>query len=418
MAYEKGIVQGTVVEMQPIVSVEGIDAIPSYKPSLSTEYPSLIEMTKKFESDLGASGTTVEVVNAACKELGVNGAGLSLVQKAERAWDIMYTGHNRPSAGAPVMTSQPGSVVSSQPVKGAVSYSRLSIYSSTPVHSREEARYLLDEATAAPSAFGTSKWNAATGGRVQLEITVSGPPILLSHYALKSANDCPDRDPRVWSLSIEPANGGSLQVIHRVSDDGRKWSGRWQWQEWAVEPCLAASKFYLTVEGNHGDRHCTQLGQLRLFEWAAPAGPLTVLEARYGWAHDIWNVPLGGGHNHGGGAKDVTDIVRRDIVNNELHVNPERRGQYMNQHFWPETAGGPAIPRKLAVRYAYGGAAPITVETPAVANETVCLHVTQFGADSGGGGGGSGPGHAELVRRNQDPTSGVVQFRVSDSAWG
>ena len=131
MAYEKGaIVQGTIVEMQQpaiarVVSTGGM----GMEPLLGTEYPSLIEMTNKFESDLGMSGTTVEVVEAACKELGVNTAGLSLVKKAERAWDIMYTGHNRPSVGAPVgapvMTSQPGAVgyyhgggtvVSSQPM--------------------------------------------------------------------------------------------------------------------------------------------------------------------------------------------------------------------------------------------------------------------------------------------------------------
>ena len=117
MAHEKGaIVSGTIVEMQQppiarVVSTEGS------MPLLGTEYPSLIEMTNKFESDLGMSGTTVEVVEAACKELGVNTAGLSLVKKAERAWDIMYSGHNRQSAGtpvgAPVMTAQPGAVVPS-----------------------------------------------------------------------------------------------------------------------------------------------------------------------------------------------------------------------------------------------------------------------------------------------------------------
>ena len=126
MAYEKGaIVQGTIVEMQQpaiarVVSTGGM----GMEPLLGTEYPSLIEMTNKFESDLGMSGTTVEVVEAACKELGVNTAGLSLVQKAERAWDIMYSGHNRQSAGtpvgAPVMTAQPGAVASGRPaVDGA-----------------------------------------------------------------------------------------------------------------------------------------------------------------------------------------------------------------------------------------------------------------------------------------------------------
>ena len=136
------------------------------------------------------------------------------------------------------------------------------------MHCREEARYLLDESTTgAKSQFGTSKWNAATKGNVTLEITVSGPPIRLSHYALKSANDAPDRDPRAWSM-IAKSPQGVAQVIHRISDSSRKWSGRWQWQEWAVKQESASSKFYLTIEGNHGDQHCTQLGQLRLFEWS------------------------------------------------------------------------------------------------------------------------------------------------------
>ena len=60
-----------------------------HKHSLDTEYPSLIEMSNKFESVLGVSGTTVEVVEAACKEYGINDAELSLVQKAEKAWEVM-----------------------------------------------------------------------------------------------------------------------------------------------------------------------------------------------------------------------------------------------------------------------------------------------------------------------------------------
>lgn len=82
-----------------------------------------------------------------------------------------------------------------------VSYDRLRISSTTPVHCREEAKYLLDENQGgASSQYGTSKWNAKSSGRVTLEINVVGAPIQLSQYALKSANDCPDRDPRSWKL--------------------------------------------------------------------------------------------------------------------------------------------------------------------------------------------------------------------------
>ena len=54
------------------------------------EYPSLIEMANKFESDLGVSGTTVEVVDAACKELKISTEGISVVERAHRAHDQLY----------------------------------------------------------------------------------------------------------------------------------------------------------------------------------------------------------------------------------------------------------------------------------------------------------------------------------------
>ena len=84
--------------------------------------------------------------------------------------------------------------------EGAVGYDRLQIKSATPCHCGEEVKYLFDEAVVANNQFHTSKWNARSSGRVTLEINVVGPPILLSHYALKSANDAPDRDPKAWKL--------------------------------------------------------------------------------------------------------------------------------------------------------------------------------------------------------------------------
>ena len=103
---------------------------------------------------------------------------------------------------------------------------------------------------------------------------------------------------------------------------------------------------------------------------------LVVHGARYGWAGDIWNAAPGSGTNHGGGAKDVTDVVRHMITNDELHINPNSEGQYMNRTFWPETSRGPAIPRKLAVRYSYGDSPILIAET----HETVSLHVTSVAA--------------------------------------
>ena len=119
---------------------------------------------------------------------------------------------------------------------------------------------------------------------------------------------------------------------------------------------------------------------------------LAIVEARYGWAFDIWGAGLGSDHNHGAGAKDVTAIVRGLIVNDELRIKVHTHSGYWEvaAHqqagtFWPETSGGPAIPRKLAVRFSYDGGPTVTVETPAVPNETVPLHVTRTTLGGGAG---------------------------------
>jgi hypothetical protein len=113
----------------------------------------------------------------------------------------------------------------------------------------------------------------------------------------------------------------------------------------------------------------------------SPQGSLTIVAARYGWTDDLWSPST---CSHQAGVKDVTDIVQGDIVNgNELHINPDCRGQYMNQHFWPETARGPAIARHLSVKYKYDGGPIQTKTTAKVGNETVALHVTAADKTSG-----------------------------------
>ena len=112
----------------------------------------------------------------------------------------------------------------------------------------------------------------------------------------------------------------------------------------------------------------------------ADPGGLIVHAARYGWAPRIWAAACDSGHEHAGGAKDVADIVRGLIANNELHINPRKEAQYLNRTFWPETARGPAIPRKLAVVYSFGlDGERKTVETPAVPNETFAINITRGG---------------------------------------
>ena len=153
-----------------------------------------------------------------------------------------------------------------------VPYDRLSISSDAKVWAGEEACYLLDEDTKAPIQHGASKWHAGTRKKkngpmtpATLEIKVSGPPIRLAKYALKSANDRPDRDPKLWDL-IAVCPDGSERPIHAMESHDRKWSRRWQWREWPCNHDFEASCFRLRIHHNHGDKG-TQLGQLALVQF-------------------------------------------------------------------------------------------------------------------------------------------------------
>ena len=164
-----------------------------------------------------------------------------------------------------------------------VPYDRLFISSDAKVWSGKEAGlgsreasyeacYLLDEDTKAPIKHGPSKWCAGTRKKktgpytpATLEIKVSGQPIRLAKYALKSANDCPDRDPKLWDL-IAVCPDGSERVVHAMGSHDRKWSRRWQWREWPCNHDFEASCFRLRIQDNHG--LCgTQLGQLALVQF-------------------------------------------------------------------------------------------------------------------------------------------------------
>ena len=171
------------------------------------------------------------------------------------------------------------------------------------------------------------------------------------------------------------------------ADSGRAWRGLMPWSGRCAHlhsnPCgrgRTGTPVELARGGGHNEVVKILEGYVQrphaVGSVSVKAVALVVHGARYGWAGDIWNVAPGSGTNHGGGAKDVTDVVRHMITNDELHINPNSEGQYMNRTFWPETSRGPAIPRKLAVRYSYGDSPILIAET----HETVSLHVTSVAA--------------------------------------
>ncbi len=80
-----------------------------------------------------------------------------------------------------------------------VPYADLVITESGHIHG-EKCDFLFDEGTIS-SDQKTSKWCTlhSSTERVWIEIS-SHTPILITGYGMKSANDCPSRDPRSWIL--------------------------------------------------------------------------------------------------------------------------------------------------------------------------------------------------------------------------
>ena len=59
-------------------------------------YPALIEITRRLEADLGVSGTMTEVIDAACKDLGLSTDGINIIERAHRAHDQLTARRRKP----------------------------------------------------------------------------------------------------------------------------------------------------------------------------------------------------------------------------------------------------------------------------------------------------------------------------------
>ena len=147
-----------------------------------------------------------------------------------------------------------------------------SICSSKSVHRGEGAEHLLED---------DGKWCVKGAPPVTLSIALDAQA-RLSSFALQSANDEPNRDPKDWDLVAIDENNGE-NVIYKMRSDDRKWTERWQWRVFPVNHGSEGTKYELRIRSNHGDAGCTQLGQLLLFEASeSKRTPLHVLCANEG----------------------------------------------------------------------------------------------------------------------------------------
>ena len=129
---ENGVViAGTVVAVTDVASHNG---------------HSLMEMKRRFESELGLSGTMIDVVDAACLQLGVSTSGLTVMQKAERAYDAL---DGTPSP-APIFAG----VVKAQPIAEPIAAPIMGVIASSPAPTVETVT----------TALTTGLWNAGKPG--------------------------------------------------------------------------------------------------------------------------------------------------------------------------------------------------------------------------------------------------------------
>ena len=99
------------------------------------------------------------------------------------------------------------------------------------------------------------------------------------------------------------------------------------------------------------------------------SGTLEIVKAWDG--HNSPSMRYQCGHHKG---KDVTDIIRSMVSNNELHLNPKRKGQYLNDTF--QFGKSWAHCKVVAVKYRYGSGPVHEVVTNAVPHESVGVDIT------------------------------------------
>ena len=101
-----------------------------------------------------------------------------------------------------------------------VPYERLEIKCNKPEINGERVDFLFDDKEhGVGSGSGTSKWLAPLETiPTEISITVKDEfePITLTHYAFKSANDAPERDPAVWSVHHEEKKAADSDQVQRM----------------------------------------------------------------------------------------------------------------------------------------------------------------------------------------------------------
>jgi len=125
---------------------------------------------------------------------------------------------------------------------------------------------------------GTKWLTFATTGWVQAKL---GTPLTVEEYALTSANDVPERDPRDWTLQGS-TDGSTWTTVD--AQTGQAFEQRGQTRTYQVADPQPYSYYRLTVTAN-GGAPIVQLAELELADPAVPT-PIPADGAYVGWMRD------------------------------------------------------------------------------------------------------------------------------------
>ena len=118
-----------------------------------------------------------------------------------------------------------------------------------------------------------SKWLAfEPNGWIRYELS---EPVAVVHYALSSANDSPERDPRDWEL--QGSHDGTAWTT-LDSQTGQDFSERFQTKEYRFDNAEAFEFYRLNITANHGD-DLTQLAELQLSDGDTTPPPPSDMKA-------------------------------------------------------------------------------------------------------------------------------------------
>ena len=125
----------------------------------------------------------------------------------------------------------------------------------------------FNEREAPPALFDQyveTKWLAtASTGWVTYKF-LDGQAFAINSYALTSANDAPDRDPKNWTLEGSNDDGTTWTLVDTQTDVS--WSGRFQKKTFNCTNTTAYAMYKFTVTANWGSGNLMQIAELEFID--------------------------------------------------------------------------------------------------------------------------------------------------------